>query len=129
MFQETSSIGCLKPFSLYDSDQSDYYFLSSNMNSEINLYDIRYNGIVRTYPGHVNTHQRLKCDVFNNNILISPGSDNFIRGWSISTGALLWQKLLSPAIHAAPCHLSLNTSFENHGFFTCQAEEVSSWNF
>lgn len=97
------------------------------MNSEINLYDIRYMGIVQTYPGHVNTHQRLRCEVFDNNIVISPGSDNFIRGWSVSTGALLWQKLLSPAIHAAPCQLSLTNSIDNHRFFTCQSDEVSLW--
>lgn len=127
MLKEKSSIASLKPFSPYDPDQSDYYFLSSNMNSEINLYDTRYLKVVQTFPGHVNTHQRLKCDIFNNNILISPGSDNFIRGWSLSTGTLLWQKLMSPAIHAAPCQLSLYKSLENTGFFTCQSDEVSFW--
>ena len=97
------------------------------MDSEINLYDTRCMKVVQTFPGHVNTHQRLKCDIFKNSIIISPGSDNFIRGWSLLTGALLWQKLMSPAVYAAPCQLSLNKSLESDGFFTCQSDEVSLW--
>ena len=97
------------------------------MGSEINLYDTRIMKVVQSFSGHVNTHHRLKCDIFKNNILISPGCDNFIRGWSLSTGALLWQKLISSEMHALPSQLSLTKTFDE-GFFTCQADTVSYWN-
>ena len=102
------------------------------------MYDYRnLSTKVSWFPGHVNSHQKLQMTLVENSVLISPGSDHFVRAWSLSSGALLWQKTV-PGLPVNPIRVRyLHAQKQNPtqtcsgldyvGFYVSHGSDISFW--
>ncbi len=124
--QLASSICDIQPV----SDTSPY-FITSSLDSKLTLFDIRQlKASVFEFSGHVNQHQYLSSKILSQTVLISPGSDQFIRGWSIKSGQLLWQKAVKQQQNT-PIYVQILQDKFNHsspaGLLLTQDENLSFW--
>ncbi|KAG9439293.1 hypothetical protein H6P81_019458 [Aristolochia fimbriata] len=89
--------------SLYSYDQ---YFLASSMDGTVKLYDHRMyqRGAVQLYEGHKNTHSHLRMGVDpTESFVMSGGEDGYARIWSIKTGELLFESVISDSVISTVC--------------------------
>jgi hypothetical protein len=115
-------------------------FIRTHLSKKINLMDLRNTKEkILSFSGHVNGHQMLRTTMVANSVLISPGSDNFLRAWSLSSGSLLWQKAMPDSNHPMTCKYFCNVPkselssplSENHrdsyGLLVSHGPDLSYW--
>ena len=130
--QLKSSICDIKPLS------NDLHILTSEMNhGEIHLFDMRnLKSSVMQYHGHVNGHQRLNLETVQETIVLSPGSDSFVRAWNIWTGKLIWQRAVPGNSYQENTIVKFISDFskdsnlsklDSIGFFVSHSSDITYW--
>ncbi len=73
--------------------------------------------------------------LIENSVLISPGSDHFVRAWSLTSGDLLWQKTV-PGLPVNPIRVryafnlqqdQYSRGFDHFGLFVSHSSDITFW--